>query len=557
MKETIETSYCEEVEEVKALDGPIFKAMFSFAVDWFAKSENDINALNVFPIPDGDTGTNMLLTMRSGLEEAEANGDSSVALMAKAIAHGSLMGARGNSGVILSLIWRGISQSCQEIKNINSRDLARAFQNASRVAYAGLDKPVEGTMLTVIKEVATAAEPYLERENENMTQIFETIVEAAGKAVANTPNLLPVLKESGVVDSGGQGLFILFEGALMYLKGQTREIQFGKSQIINASEGPGNNLDFSNLREEVPFGYCTEFLLKGEKLEPETIQAKLKDAGQSLIVTGDESTVKIHIHCADPSPVIHYALSLGTLSAVSIRNMDEQYADLLKIQKENHKPLLNVGVVTIASGEGFIELLNELGASVIISGGQTMNPSAKQILQAVESVNSNSIIILPNDKNLVLVAQKIGALTDKEVRVIPTTTIPQGIAALLAFSSQTDLKSNVDLMIESVSMVKTIEITRATRSTRINGLAIRKGQAIGMLDKKLLAANDNLNDLVAAVLEKIDLANSENVSIYYGVDTKKNEAEKIKELMFRKNHKLNIDVTSGGQPLYNYIISIE
>lgn len=547
--------YCKEIEQTQFLDGKTFKAIFSFAADWFAKSENDVNILNVFPVPDGDTGTNMLLTMRSSIDETGKVTDQSVSSMVKAMAYGALMGARGNSGVILSQIWRGLARSLQGKEKITGRDLAESFQAAALTAYEGLENPVEGTMLTVMKEIAAATMGYLDAD-ESVVSILQAAVNGAGQAVANTPNLLPVLKEAGVVDSGGQGLYILLEGALMYLKGQTAQLEFSKSKIINStttSEVP----QISELREEVPFGYCTEFHLKGESLVPDKIRKRLKNKGQSLIVIGDESTVKIHIHCLDPGPVIHYALSLGTISSVSIRNMDEQYDDLLKAQKDRQTDDATIGVVAVATGEGIIDIFHKLGATAIVSGGQTMNPSTKEILRAVETVQRAQVIILPNDKNLVLVAQQVATLAKKDVLVLPTVTIPQGIAALLAFNPQSDLQTNINLMDESRSVIKTIEVTRATRASRINGFAIQKNQAIGLLDGKLVAVNDRIGDVAMDMLSKVDLINTETVSIYCRNSAVKAEAKKIRELMYQSNPKLNIDILLGGQPLYDFLISIE
>jgi DAK2 domain fusion protein YloV len=543
-----------EAKQIQIVDGNILKEMISFAVEWFAKSESDVNVLNVFPVPDGDTGTNMLLTMRSSLDEANKVADPSSSSTAKAIAYGSLMGARGNSGVILSQIWRGIARSLQGKEETNGQDLAEAFQVAAVTAHEGLENPVEGTILTVIKEVANATSKYRERENESIVTVIQTAVDAAGKAVANTPNLLPVLKEAGVVDSGGQGLYILLEGALMYLKGQTSQLEFGKSKII-VPEGTSGTANISELREEVPFGYCTEFHLKGENLVLDKIRRKLKNQGQSLIVVGNESTLKIHIHSLDPSSVIRYALSLGTISSVQIRNMDEQYEDFVKTQKE--KDPIAIAVIAVASGDGIMDVFHKIGATSIISGGKTMNPCTKDILHAVEAAPSDQVIILPNDKNLTLVAQQVAALSKKNVQVLPSATIPQGVAALLSFNPQTDLQTNIGLMNEARLLVKTVEVTRATRSTRINGFNIQKDQAIGLLDGKLMAVNDTTSGVVVDILSKIDLCGSETVSIYCRNNTAKIEARKIRELIFQKNPRLNIDILQGGQPLYDFLISIE
>lgn len=546
-----------ETARVKTIDGQEFREMFAFATDWLARSESDINSLNVFPVPDGDTGTNMVLTMKSLIEEAAMEDSSSISRIVQAMAHGALMGARGNSGVILSQIWSGINRSLKDKDSISGKDLAEALQKASDIAYEALSNPVEGTMLTVMRETAAAARQYEASSDDGVVAALEAAVEAAGKSVANTPNLLPVLKEAGVVDSGGQGLYTLFEGALMYLKGETSELQSGKSRIIDMADGPAAGPRLFEMQDEVPYGYCTEFIIKGEGLSTGDIEKRLKNKGQSLIVVGDSSTVKVHIHALDPGPVIHYAVSLGTLANVGIRNMDEQYQELLKSQKEKIASAAGVAVVTVASGEGFRDIFQKLGAAAIVPGGKTMNPSAKEILQYVENVASNKVIILPNDKNLVLVAQQIQSLAGKNIRVVPTVTIPQGIAALIAFDPQGDIENNTEVMEESRAMVKTIEVTRATRSTRVNGFRIKKDQAIGLLDGKLTAVKNGTGEAVIDILKKIDLADAETVVIYYGADTEEFEAEKTKEAICQKFPHLDVQVLSGGQPLYHYIVSVE
>ncbi|MBN1191627.1 MAG: DAK2 domain-containing protein [Dehalococcoidales bacterium] len=553
----------QERQNHQYIDGRTFREMFTFAVDWFAKSESDVNILNVFPVPDGDTGTNMLLTMRSSLEEIASSDhlhSATVSAISQSMAYGALMGARGNSGVILCQIWRGIAGSLAEKQILCGADLAEAFNCAARTAYEGIENPVEGTILTVIKEVAAATSKFAEQSEATVTRVMEIAVETAATAVANTPNLLPVLKEAGVVDSGGQGLYILLEGALMYLTDQTIRLQTGKSRIIEAVLEDGNAVEIKSEEgpeEEIPFGYCTEFLLKGHDLYQDAIRNHIRDMGQSLIVTGNQSVVKIHIHCQDPSPVIHYALSLGTISAVSIRNMDEQNMDLRKLIESRKIPVREVSVVAIATGEGIIQAFNNLGVAAIVPGGPTMNPSTKQVLEAVESVASDKVIILPDDKNLLLVAQQVSELTSKEVGVVPAVTIPQGIAAMLSYDPDADLKSNLEAMQESRSMVKTLEITRAIRATKINGFSIQSGQALALLDGKILAVDDDIKNLISGILDRIGLAEAETVSIYYGADIELPAAREIRDMMYQINDKLNIDVACGGQPLYHYIISIE
>jgi uncharacterized protein len=546
-----------ETKETTGIDGQQFREMFAFATDWLAKSENDINALNVFPVPDGDTGTNMVLTMRSLNEEAEATTGKSLSGVVQAMARGALMGARGNSGVILSQIWSGISQGLQGQETLNGCNLAEALHRAADTAYEALSHPVEGTMLTVMRDAAAAACRLVSPGEGTLVSTLEAAVEAASKSVANTPNLLPILKEAGVVDSGGQGLYIIFEGALLFLKGQTAAIRSGKSRIINMNNEAASTPRLFEMKDEVPFGYCTEFIIQGSSLSISQIEKRLKNKGQSLIVVGDSSTVKVHIHALDPSPVFHYAISLGTLANVSMRNMDEQYRELIKSQKAQKASVAGVSVVTVASGSGFLDIFKKLGAAAIVPGGKTMNPSAKEILQAVENVNSNQVIILPNDKNLVLVSQQIRSMAGKDIRVVPSISIPQGIAALIALDPQGDVETNVKLMEESRVLVKTIEVTRSIRSSQVNGFTIRKNQAIGLLDGRLAAVHDNTGEAVLAIMAQIDLRDSETLVLYYGAGTSESEALLTKDLICQKYPSLDVQAISGGQPLYHYIVSIE
>ncbi len=542
------------MKAVQSVSGQELKEMLATATSWLEKSAPDIDALNVFPVPDGDTGTNMLLTMRSSVEEAYQSGNSTVSSVAQAVAHGALMGARGNSGVILSQIWRGIAQSLKGKKSLSGKDLADALFEASKTAYKGISNPAEGTILTVIKDVAAAAREEAEK-NDDPIGVLEASVSAAAESVANTPKLLPVLKQAGVVDAGGQGLLVILDGALRYLRGEAEQMQFRKPQIIASSvAAPAAQARMG--ADEVPFGYCTEFLLKGEGLSPDAIRTRLLRKGQSLITVGDETTVRVHIHTLDPGNVIRYATSLGTMHQVSIRNMDEQHQDFLQMQKER-MPELDVATVAIVAGDGLGEVFASLGTTAIVPGGQTMNPSTKEILQAVKKVSSNKVIILPNNKNVVLTAEQVKGLTDKKIEIVPTHTIPEGVAALLAFDYEADFDTNVKLMKEAQGRVKTVEITQAVRPANLNGLRIRKKQTIGLLDDDLLAAGNDVVDVLNKILAKVNLRKSEIVTIYYGQDTKKSEADEVGESIQTKYPQLQVEVVRGGQPHYSYIVSIE
>ena len=543
------------MKQVKSISGQDLRDMFAAATSWLEKSSAEIDALNVFPVPDGDTGTNMLLTMRSTLEEAYRAPDRSASAVSQAMAKGALMGARGNSGVILSQILRGLAQGLAEKESFNAVDLVNALQHSSTMAYKGISNPVEGTILTVIKEVATAVQAQVSSDGDDIIPVMEAAVDAASESVANTPNLLQVLREAGVVDAGGQGLHTILDGALRYLRGEMEQMRLRKPQII-VSDVHATKMPQMIAAEEVPYGYCTEFLLKGEKIPTDKIRKRLEKKGESLIVAGDESAVRIHIHTLNPGDVVHYATSLGTVHQVSIRNMDEQHQDFLEMQKER-MPAVDTAIIAVVSGDGLTDVFTSLGASAIVPGGQTMNPSTKDLLQAVELVPSDKVIILPNNKNIVATANQVHSLTSKTIGVVPAETIPQGVAALLAFDYEVNLKTNTRIMKKAISAVRTIEITRATRSTRLGELKIKRKQPIGLLDGDLIATGKNNTDVLNQVLAKLDLDKAEVITIYYGADTKTAEAEQVSNSIREQHPQSQIEVVQGGQPHWNYIISIE
>jgi hypothetical protein len=544
------------MNKISNVAGQDLRDMFSAATTWLEKSSADIDALNVFPVPDGDTGTNMMLTMRSTMEEAYRAPDHSASGVAHAMAKGALMGARGNSGVILSQIWRGMAQGLEGKESFTAADMAEALQKSAVVAYKGVSNPVEGTMLTVMKDAAKEAKKQVEQGEDDIIALLEATVNAAGDSVANTPRLLKVLKDAGVVDAGGQGIYTILEGALRFLKGETELMRLRKPQII-VSELPFTvPLPQTAGADEIPFGYCTEFLLKGEKMEVEVIRKRLEKKGESLIVVGDESAIRIHIHTLNPGNIIQLATKLGTLHQVSIRNMDEQHQDFLEMQKER-MPTTDTAVIAVASGEGLIDVFGSLGAAAVVPGGQTMNPSTKDILQAVQSTLSDNVIILPNNKNIILTANQVQSLTEKKIKVVPTKTIPQGVVALLAFDYEADFKANAEIMEKALSTVRTIEVTRSVRATKINGLQIKRKQPIGLLDDELVAAGDTDLDVINQVLAKLDLENAEVITIYYGADTEAADAEEVSAGINEQYPKLQVELIKGNQPHYSYIISVE
>jgi len=413
---------------------------------------------------------------------------------------------------------------------------------------------VEGTILTVVREAAATAQEQATGGNDNLQSILEAAVNTAGESVANTPSLLPVLKEAGVVDAGGQGLYTILEGVLRYLRGEEEQMQFRKPQII-VSDIPATRAPQMIVADEVPYGYCTNLLLRGEELDPDKLRMKLKRKGQSLVVAGDEATVRIHIHTYEPGRILNYVGSLGTMHEINIRNMDEQHQDFLEMQREK-TPTADIAIIAVVAGDGLTQVFKSLGA-IVVPGGQTMNPSTKDLLKAVELVVSDKVIILPNNKNIVLTANQVQSLTNKTIEVVPTETIPQGVAALLAFDYEVDLRTNTQLMDKAKSAVRSIEVTRAIRSTKLNGRKIKRKQAIGFVDGNLVAVSNTTTNALNEVLAGIDLDEAEVVTIYYGADTKPAEAEQISATICQQHPQLQVEVVKGEQPHYNFIVSVE
>jgi uncharacterized protein len=544
------------MNKIGVVAGQDLRDMFSAASAWLEKSSADIDALNVFPVPDGDTGTNMMLTMRSTMEEAFRAPDHSASGVAHAMAKGALMGARGNSGVILSQMWRGLAQGLEGKDTVSAADMAKALQESAIVAYKGVSNPVEGTMLTVMKDAAKEAKKQAEQGQDDIIGLMEATVNAAGESVARTPRLLKALKDAGVVDAGGQGIYVLLDGVLRFLKGETENMRLRKPQMIVSDMPLTVPLPQVAGVQEIPFGYCTEFLIKGEKMEPEALRKRLENKGESLIVVGDENAVRIHIHTLDPGNIIHMASKLGTLHQVSIRNMDEQHQDFLEMQKER-MPTTDTAVIAVAAGNGLVDVFGSLGAAGVIPGGQTMNPSTKDILQAVEAAPSENVIILPNNKNIITTAAQVESLTQKKIKVVPSRTIPQGVVALLAFDYEADFSTNADIMEKALSTVKTIEVTRSVRATKINGMNIKKHQPIGLLDDELVAVGENDLDVINKIMGKLSLDNAEVITIYYGADTPTPEAEEISAGITSQYPNIQVELIKGNQPHYNYIISVE
>jgi hypothetical protein len=543
--------------DIVSYGGQEFRNMFAAGSSWLEKSVPDVNAINVFPVPDGDTGTNMFLTLKATMEEADRARSENVSIMAKAMAQGALMGARGNSGVILSQFFRGLAKGLDNQEQLTGKDWAEALSEASRIAYKGLSQPVEGTMLTVIRDASTAALVAAQADPEDLVKVASAAVDAARESVARTPMLLPVLREAGVVDAGGQGIYILLEGMFRYLKGEVDEMQYRKPQLVTADLPGGSRMAEMSAEREDPYGYCTNFLLEGHKLNPDKIRKKLESKGQSLVVVGDEHIIRVHIHTYDPGGIIQYATVLGTLHQLQIQNMDDQHVGFMEMQHEKQQPL-DIAVVAVAAGSGMKEVFKSLGSAAVVFGGQTMNPSVQEILEAVDAVPSQRVIVLPNNKNIVLTASQVQALTAKEVVIIPTKTVPQGIAALIAFSYEGTLEENRKLMEDALASVKTVEVTRAVRDVQINGLKIEKGQAIGIIDDKdIVAAGNGDTEVLFEAIGKACADSVRVVTIYYGADVGAPQAEQVAQKMRDMYLGRQVETVFGNQPHYSYIVSLE
>ncbi len=534
-------------------DGQGFKRLVKAALAWLQRHQTAINVLNVYPVPDGDTGTNMVLTMQSAWAEIKDSPERNVGQVAHQMAHGALMGARGNSGVILSQVWRGFARSLDEKETYHAQDLAAACREATVTAYKGVVRPVEGTILTVARAVADAATRAAE-ETEDLVHVLEHMVFAAHEAVALTPSLLPVLKEAGVVDAGGQGLFVILEGMLRYMRG---EPVAENVQLVEAVDLMSTGLEPG----EVGYGYDVQFLIAGQELEMDTIRQRIMEMGECPLVVGDSTMVKVHVHVPDPGIPISYGASLGSLRDVVVEDMQAQYQDFI-VERElppspSPQPSQEIGVVAVVLGDGLARVFKSLGVGAIVYGGQTMNPSTQDLLEAIENLPAERVILLPNNSNVIMAAEQARALSNKPVAVIPSLSTPQGIAALLAINYQADFEANVATMTSAMEEIETGEITTATRSAKINGMEIANGQIIGLHNGELKASGTTIEEVVQTLLEEMNSAQCEIITLYYGDPVSESDANALADLLQRNWPDQEIEVIAGGQPHYHYILSVE
>ncbi|MGI8687379.1 MAG: DAK2 domain-containing protein [Thermomicrobiales bacterium] len=547
------------------VDGAGLLRSLRAGTDWLARNVAGINALNVFPVPDGDTGTNMFLTMQSASAAAAERGENetrSVGDVANRAAHGALMGARGNSGVILSQIFRGMAKALDGHLTLDGALLAAACTEASAMAYKAVMKPVEGTLLTVSRGAAEAAERAA-RDGGDVQAVLDGALAGARATLAQTPEMLPLLREAGVVDAGGQGYVVILEGMRLHLAGRNVAAEVLPTIALGETAMAFDVTGLHAQHGTDEYGYCTNYLLTaapGTSLDVAIIRETMAAMGHSAVIVGDEQYIKAHIHATDPGALLSYAVRFGSLTQIKIDNMDVQVEHLERsapLDTPREESTGHLAVVAVAAGEGLSAVLRGLGATTIVRGGQTMNPSTQELLDAIASAPSNMVIVLPNNGNVILTARQAAAMATKQVRVVPTTSIPQGIAALSAFTFTADLDTNAAAMTETARGVRTGEVTRAVRDATIGGVAVKVGEVIGLLDDLLTVAGDDSVTVALDLLGKMDAEHAELVTLYTGADVSDTIAEALGARIAACYPDVAVEIVTGGQPHYDFIVSVE
>lgn len=560
---------------LQVLQGITLKKMFICACAVLEKKKNIINSLNVFPVPDGDTGTNMYLTLKSAIEQIDKLESATAGEVAQSIANGSLMGARGNSGVILSQLFRGFARDLAGKDVVTTREFAVALQEGASTAYKAVMKPVEGTMLTVAWEAARSLAG--KAEEEDFEILMKELVDRAEESLEKTPQMLPVLKQAGVVDAGGKGLCAIYEGFFKTVQGNGFELEVANKELELLEEEPvKQQVDSKSLehsKEEIEFQYCTEFLLNGENLETEEIQELLRDEGDSLLVVGTGDMLRVHIHTNHPGRILEIGLGRGELSQIMIDNMKEQHKAFneTEFMEKGNNPaeedydnnqdsakINEVQVIAVSPGEGLNEIFKSLGVSQIIKGGQTMNPSTEDFLRAINNTPSNKIIILPNNKNIILAAEQSKELTSNEVEVVSSKTIPQGISALMQFNPfEKSVKENASNMKQALAHVKTGKVTYAVKETNFEGINVKNGSIIGFMEDILKIVGEDTEAVALSLIKEMHEKDDEIITLYYGSNIDEEEAKKLSEFLQEQYLECQIEYYRGGQPFYHYFISIE
>ncbi len=544
----------------RTVDGQLLKQALLGSLNWLAANKEEVNRLNVFPVPDGDTGTNMLLTLQSAVGDIKESTATDVSRVAKIAAHGSLMGARGNSGVILSQIFRGFARHVEDKKEIDARELAAALVEAANTAYRAVLKPTEGTILTVAREAGRAATQAAEARDANVVSVIRAAAAGAKAAVEETPTQLAILREAGVVDAGGYGLQIMLEGFLRSF--QDADVEYAEVQTTNAPAQKALALP------EEGWGYCTEFILEGKALDVERIREDIAAMGNSVLVVGEPEVVKVHVHTEEPDRVLAYARGHGRLAKLNVGDMSDQHRRLI-LEESSHDAAGSapraasadrsngIGLVAVVAGSGLAGVLRGLGVDHIVEGGQTMNPSTQDMLLAVEQVPYPEVILLPNNRNVILAAREVGKLTTKKVHVLETGTVPQGIAAAMRFNAEAPIEANLQAMNAAAAQVQTIEVTHAVRDTRSNGLRVHKGDVIALVNDKLKYAGAEYEDVVKQAVGGIGPDGYELVTVYMGEGASQSDGENVAEAIRSSFPDLEVELQAGGQQHYPFILSVE
>lgn len=547
---------------ISKINGKLFADMIIQGAQNLSNNADLVDSLNVYPVPDGDTGTNMNLTMTSGREEVENNLSKNIGELGKTFSKGLLMGARGNSGVILSQLFRGFCKNIESESEINSKLLAESFQAGVETAYKAVMKPVEGTILTVAKDAAQAA---VEKANntEDCVELMEYIIVKANESLENTPNLLAVLKEVGVVDSGGKGLLCVYEGFLKALKGEKVEAKVAK---LDKDEFVHDEHDFHGVinTEDIIYGYCTEMMVRFGKnkkaFDEQEFRQDMSQFGDSLLVINDEEIVKVHVHTEYPGKVFNYGQQYGELIKLKVENMREQHREVIRKEQHTAKPKMETvetAIITISMGEGISEIFKSMGATHIISGGQTMNPSTEDIVKVIEQSKCKRAIILPNNKNILMASEQAASIVDAEAVVIPTKSIPQGISALFQYDVDATLEENKAQMADSVNNVKSGSLTYAVRDTKIDGVEIKKDAFMGLIEDKIVSSKSDQLTTVTELLNEMLAEDSEILTVIIGQDAEQTVTDNMINWIEEQYPDVEVEVHEGGQPIYQYFFSVE
>ncbi len=542
--------------KIEYIDGPLLKKMFIGASNLLEKNKDLIDSLNVFPVPDGDTGTNMSLTMQAAVRELKNSDVENVEKIVSIISNGSLMGARGNSGVILSQILRGFSKALENTESINTITLADALDRGSKTAYRAVMKPIEGTILTVARESAQYAVEAC-KDQKDIVLFLEQVIEAGKTSLDKTPELLPVLKESGVVDAGGKGFIVILEGLLSALIGE-QTISVEPEDVIFSFD------KVTPQNKNIEFGYCTEFIINNNTKCSEAFAKQIKDIGDSMMVVEGDGFIKVHVHTNNPGVVLDRALEIGELIDIKIDNMRYQHRSNFEAESTNQskdidqvEELKEYGFITVAMGEGIKNIFKDLNVDYIISGGQTMNPSTEDILKAVEEINATNIIVLPNNGNIILAANQAKELSDKNLMVLPTKTIPEGISALLEFNEELEVMDNIENMTNAFERINTAQVTFSVRDTTLDGKEIKKDDILGINDGKLILVGKNIEEVTLKLIDSTLTDDSELITVFYGEDITEEEGKRIIDVLEERYSDFDIELIYGGQPIYYYLIAIE